>query len=191
MSNSTSSPIVGRAALELLERQHALAAAAGHLDEHVLAVNADDAPLLPLARTCRRPAASAASRPARRWLRRSNPAIAWFEFVLDHRVEFAVVRLERCRSRGVAAVAPPGFSGLSPRGTACSPAGTAGWRRPVAVRPAAAGRRLLARAGGRRGGAARGRLAVGAGIPGGRVPVSGVGGVGGVVSSAHRNSSVW
>ena len=37
-----------RAALELLERQHALAAAAGHLDEHVLAVDADDAPLLAL-----------------------------------------------------------------------------------------------------------------------------------------------
>ena len=62
------------AAFELLEREHALAAAAGHLDEDVVAVNADDhAGLSAAGRAgCR---VSARFRPSRRsWSRRSRPS---------------------------------------------------------------------------------------------------------------------
>src|SRR5262249_50094825 len=85
-----------RLPLELLERKHSLRTTAGHLDEHVLAMHADDAALLAGSRD-RRGAGGLGllsglclvdRRFGREALHRG------VQLVLDRLVEFAVVRLE-------------------------------------------------------------------------------------------------
>ena len=83
----------GLAAPELLEREHALAAPAGHLDEHVVPVNADDDAGLLAAAHGPRGARLVDRFGERDGLRHVEAGHRRGEFVLDELVEFAGVRL--------------------------------------------------------------------------------------------------